>query len=90
MPTALGKTFVARAIYHHKVRTDEHVTLLVYKDPLDLYEFYYDDSGTNHERLDGTRDYMLTAWGERNRQLIEDGFQRDNLTGDNDFQRFIS
>jgi hypothetical protein len=89
MPTVANKTFVARAIYHHKIRTDEHVTLLVYKDPQDMYEFFFDDSGTKHERLDGTRSYMLTAWGERNRQLVDEGFQLDNLTGENDFQRFI-
>jgi hypothetical protein len=90
MAAASNKTFVARAIYHHKKRTAEHVTLLVYKDERDLYEFFFDDSGTSHERLDGDRDYMLNAWGDRNRQLIVDGFQCDNLTGDNDFQRFIS
>jgi hypothetical protein len=90
MQLAASHTFVARAIYHHKTRTDEHVTMLVYKDPQELYEFFFDDSGAKHERLDGTKDYMLEAWGNWNRQLIKEGFQRDNLIGDNEFQSFIS
>lgn len=90
MRSAIAKTFVARAIYHHRQRTDELITLLVYKDSQDIYELLFDDSGTRHERYDGTRDYMLETWGAINRQLIEDQFQRDNLIGpENEFHRFI-
>jgi len=85
-----GKTFIARAIYHNKIRTDEHITILIYKDSQDLYEFFFDDSGSTHYRLDGTRDYMLSTWGERNRELVKNGYLRDNLTGENEFQQFIT
>jgi hypothetical protein len=88
MPNETTKTFIARAIYHHRMRTAEHVTLLVYKDSHGAYELF-DDRDAEHEQLAGTKDYILDEWGKRNRQLIEDGFQRDNLRGENEFQRFI-
>ena len=89
MESATRRTFVARAIYHHKMRTAEHVTLLVYKDSRGTYELL-DDREVEHEQLAGTDDYILDEWGKRNRQLVKGGFQCDNLMGENEFQRFIN
>ncbi len=85
------RIFIARAIYHHKQRTHEHVTLLVYKDSSanDAYELF-DDREAEHDQLAGTEGYIFEEWGKRNWQLVEDGFQRDNLSGENKWQRFIS
>jgi hypothetical protein len=83
------RIFVARAIYHHKVRTSEHVTLLAYKDSNDAYELP-DDREAEHNYPAGDEKYIFEEWGKRNRQLVEDGFQRDNLTGENKWQQFIS
>jgi len=96
------RIFVARAIYHHKVRTNEHVTILAYhevirrwwngrkvEDSQDAYELF-DDREAEHDYLAGTEEYIFEEWGKRNRQLVEDGFQRDNLTGENKWQQFIS
>jgi len=82
-------TFVARAIYHHKVKTSEHVTLLVRRDQGGAYELL-DDRQDAHDYLAGTEDYIFEEWGKLNRQLIQDGFQRDNLMGENRFQQFIT
>jgi hypothetical protein len=79
---------IARAIFHHRKRTAEHVTLLVYKDFLDAYEFF-DDREADHDFLAGDRAFILEEWRKRIRQLLEDDFQRDNLMGDNEFQHFI-
>jgi len=85
------RAFIARAIYHHEQRTQEHVTLLVYKDSgtSEAYELF-DDRESGHDQLAGTEDYIFKEWGERNRKLVEDGFQRDNLAGGNRWQEFIS
>jgi hypothetical protein len=82
------RQFVARAICHHAKRTSEHVTLLVYKDSHDAYQLL-DDREAEHDYLAGDREYILNEWGKRNRQVIKDGFLRDNLAGDSDFQQFI-
>lgn len=89
MPNQLKRTFVARTIYHHSQRTSEHVTLLVYRDEHAAYELF-DDREAEHEHVAGSEDYVLEEWVKRNRQLIMGGFQRDNLSGDNEWQRFIS
>jgi hypothetical protein len=84
----VNRQFVARAIYHHSKRTSEHVTLLIYKDSHDAYQLF-DDRETEHDYLAGTKEYILEEWGTRNRQVIKDSFQRDNLSGENEFQQFI-
>jgi len=38
----------------------------------------------------GTLDYVFDEWGVRNRQLAQDGFQLDNVMGENEWQKFIS
>jgi hypothetical protein len=89
MPSSTGKSFIARTIYHHKQRTAAHVTLLVYKDRDENYELF-DDSEADHEHRAGTRGYILDEWRRLNQQLIEDSFQRDDLRGEEEFQRFIT
>jgi hypothetical protein len=89
MPLQQEKTFVARTIYHHSQRTSEHVTFLVYRDKNGAYELF-DDRETDHDHIAGTEDYVFEEWGTRNRQLISDGFIRDNMRGDNKWQQFIS
>jgi hypothetical protein len=88
MSDAKKREFIARTIYHHAKRTNEHVTLLVYKDSNGAYELMDDREGA-HDYLAGSEDYILKQWGEKNRQLIEDGFQRDNMMGDSKWQQFI-
>jgi hypothetical protein len=83
------KEFIARTQYHHSKRTSEHVTLLAYKDSGEAYELL-DDREPELEFLAGSKDFIFGEWGKRNRQLLEDGFQRDNMTGDNEWQKFIS
>jgi len=87
MPTK--RTFVARAIYHHKTKTSEHVTLLVYRDSNGAFELL-DDRETEHEYPAGSEEYIFEEWGKRNRSLIENGFQRDHLMGENKWQQFIT
>lgn len=89
MASSLKKVAVARTTYHHSQRTSERVTLLAYKDSNEAYELL-DDREPELEFLAGSKDYILKEWGERNRQLIQDGFQRDNMWGDPEWQRFIS
>jgi len=89
MASPTMKEFVARTTYHHSQRTSEHVTLLAYKDSDGAYELL-DDREPSLEFLAGSKDYILNEWGKRNRQLIRDGFQRDNMSGDNEWQQFIS
>jgi hypothetical protein len=87
--SATKKEFVARTAYHHSKRTNEHVTLLAYKDSNEAYELL-DGREPALEFLAGSRDFILEEWGKRNRQLIKDGFQRDNMSGDHEWQQFIS
>ncbi|MGB8542837.1 MAG: hypothetical protein WCD49_14505 [Candidatus Acidiferrales bacterium] len=89
MASATKKEFVARTKYHHSRRTNDHVTLLVYKDSNDAYEII-DDREAESECVAGSKNYIFEEWGKRNRQLISDGFQRDTMSGDNEWQRFIS
>jgi hypothetical protein len=89
MTSGAEREFIARTIYHHTKKTGEYVTLLVYKDSFGTYELR-DDREAGHDFLSGTEDYIFEEWGNRNRQLIEDGFQRDNLMGYNKWQQFIS
>jgi hypothetical protein len=89
MASTTKKEFVARTKYHHSQRTNEHVTLLAYKDSNDAYELL-DDREPELEFLAGSKEYIFEEWGNRNRKLINDGFQRDNMSGDNKWQRFIS
>jgi hypothetical protein len=65
---------VSRAIYHHKVRTGEHVTILAYKDSYNAYELL-DDREAEHEYPAGDEKYVFEEWVKRNRQLIEDAFR---------------
>lgn len=83
------KIAVARTTYHHSQRTSEHVTLLAYKDAAEACELL-DDREPDLEFLAGSKSYILREWGERNRQLIQSGFQRDNMWGDSEWQQFIS
>jgi hypothetical protein len=83
------RTFVARTIYHHSKRTNEHLTLLVYKDSGGAYELF-DDREADHDSIASSEDHVYEEWGKRNRQAIQDGFQRDNMSGDNKWQAFIS
>jgi len=83
------KEFVARTQYHHSKRTAEQVTLLAYRDSNDAYELL-DTREPDLNFLAGSKEYIFDEWGKRNRQLIEDGFQRDNVAGDNEWQKFIS
>ena len=89
MTSTTKKEFVARTKYHHSQRTSQHVTLLAYKDSSEAYELL-DDREPTLEFLAGSKDYIFEEWGKRNRQLIKDGFQRDNMSGDNEWQQFIS
>ena len=88
MHVQIQKIFVARTIYHHSQRTNEHATLLVYVDSNDAYEMF-DDRENDHYSLAGTEEFILKEWRERNQKLIEDGFQRDNLSGEPKWQAFI-
>jgi hypothetical protein len=89
MANITKKEFVARTKYHHSQRTSEHVTFLVYKDSGDAYELI-DDREPASECLAGSKEYIFEEWGNRNRQLVHDGFQLDSKSGDNEWQRFIS
>jgi hypothetical protein len=68
------KIFVARAIYRHKVRTSECVTILAYhevngrwwdgrkvEDSQGAYELF-DDREAEHEYLAGTEEYIFEEW----------------------------
>lgn len=88
MTSSRRRVSVARATYHHGQSTDRHVTLLAYKDSNGAYELL-DDREPALVFLAGTKDYILGEWGERNRQLIRDGFQRDSLSGGPEWQQFI-
>jgi hypothetical protein len=79
---------VARTAYHHSQRTSEQVTLLAYKDANDAYELL-DDREPEIEFLAGSKDYILEEWRRRNQDLIKNGFQRDNMRGDHEWQQFI-
>ncbi len=83
------KIFIARALFHHTRETSKHVTLLVYRDAAGVYELFH-DADAFHDNLAGTEDFILAEWRKANQQLIESGFQRDNLRGENKFQQFIS
>jgi hypothetical protein len=89
MSPSPSKTFIARTVYHHRERTTEHVTLLVYKDSQGGYELF-DDREALHDYVVGTEDFVFDEWGARNRKLIADGFQRDDLRGENKWQQFIT
>lgn len=85
------KVFIARAIYHHRERTSEHVTLLVYKDSNGAFELLDDrEAIADHFYLAGDQKYIFNEWGDRNRALLESGFIRDSLSGENKWQQFIS
>jgi len=83
------RTFLARAIYHHRTRTSEHATLLVYRDAAGAYELL-DDRESAHEYPAGSEQYILDEWRNRNQRLIEEGYQRDNLAGEPKWQQFIT
>jgi hypothetical protein len=83
------RQFVARTIYHHGKRTGEYVTLLVYNDLSGAYELR-DDREAEHDFLSGDEEYIFQEWGKKNRQLIEGGFQRDDMMGYDKWQQFIS
>jgi hypothetical protein len=89
MTNTIKREFVARTKYHHSKRTSEQVTLLAFKDSNDAYELV-DDRETESESVAGSKKYVLDEWIKRNRDLIEGGFQRDNMSGDHEWQRFIS
>jgi len=89
MADTVRKVAVARTTYHHSKKTSGHVTLLAYKDSNEAYELL-DDREPALEFLAGSKEYILKEWGNRNRQLIQDGFQRDNMWGDAEWQQFIS
>jgi hypothetical protein len=89
MTSTLKKISVARTTYHHSQRTSERVTLLAYKDSNDAYELM-DDRESELEFVAGSKDYVLEEWGKRNRELIKEGFQRDNMRGEHEWQQFIS
>jgi hypothetical protein len=88
MSSTVKKVSVARTSYHHSKQPGEHVTLLAYVDPNGAFELL-DDREPELEFLAGTKEYILEEWGKRNRQLIKDGFQRDSLRGDAEWQQFI-
>jgi hypothetical protein len=89
MASTTKKVFIARTTYHHSKRTSERVALLAYKDSNDAYELL-DDREPELEFVAGSKDYVLDEWGKRNRQLIKEGFQRDNMSGEHEWQQFIS
>jgi hypothetical protein len=82
------KQFIARAMYHHREKTDRHVVLIVYSDGASTFELF-DTRDADGDYLAGDRRYVLEAWRKMNQEVIEAGFQRDQLSGDNDFQQFI-
>jgi hypothetical protein len=84
----IKKEFVARTAYHHSRRTNEYVTLLAYRDADGAYELL-DGREPDLEFLAGSKEFILEEWGARNRQLIKDGFQRDNMSGEHEWQQFI-
>jgi hypothetical protein len=84
------KSFVARTVYHHGVRTGEFVTLLAYRDNRDGTYELWDNREAANDYICGTEEYVLDEWGVRNRRLIQDGFRRDDLRGENKWQQFIS
>ena len=84
------KSFVARTVYHHRVRTGEIVTLLAYRDNRnDTYELW-DNRETENDYVCGTEEYVFDEWGARNRQLDNDNFQLDDRRGDEKWQKFIT
>lgn len=89
MTSTTKREFVARTKYHHSKRTSEHVTLLAFKDSNEAYELV-DDRETESESLAGSKKYILEEWIKPNRELIEAGFQRDNMFGEHEWQKFIS
>lgn len=89
-PHSKDKTFVARTIFHHKVRTSEMVTLLAYRDNRDGTYELWDNREADNDYICGTEDYVFDEWGVRNRQLLQEGFLRDDIRGENKWQQFIS
>jgi hypothetical protein len=66
MASASRKIAVARTTYHHVQPTNEHVTLLAYKDSNEAYELL-DHREPALEFLAGSKDYILEEWGKRTR-----------------------
>ncbi len=60
-----------------------------FRDAAGAYELFH-DADAFHDNLAGTEDFVLAEWQKTNQQLIESGFQRDNLMGESNSQRFIS
>lgn len=84
------KSFIARAIYHHRVRTSESVTLLAWRDNSDATCELWDTREADGDYVCGTEDYVFDEWVARNRRLVEDSFQRDEIRGENKWQQFIA
>jgi hypothetical protein len=84
------KSFVARTVYHHRVRTAEIVTLLAYRDNRNGVFELWDNREADNDYICGTEEYVLDEWRTRNRQLVKDNFQLDNVMGDQKWQQFIS
>lgn len=85
----MSKTeFVARAIYHQRAHTEQHITLIVRREG-DSFELW-DDRENSHDYLAGTEEFILDEWGSRNRNLIKEGFQNDNRTGPEKWMKFIT
>ena len=80
--------FVARAIYHHRLHTEQHVTLIVRHDG-DNFELW-DDREDSHDYVAGAEEYILDQWGSRNRYLDKENFQLDNRTGPDKWMKFIT
>jgi hypothetical protein len=89
-PLTKDKSFVARTVYHHGVRTGEFVTLLAYRDNRNGTYELWDNREAENDYISGTEDFVRDEWVARNRQLVEDGFRRDDLRGENKWQQFIS
>lgn len=82
------KVFIARTIYHHRQQTDRRVVLIVYRDSQNAFELF-DTRDTDGSYVAGDQKWVLSEWRRLNQELIEEGFQRDDLRGEPEFQQFI-
>jgi hypothetical protein len=80
--------FVSRAIHHHRVHTNLHVTLIVRREG-DTYELW-NDREESPDYIAGSEEHILDEWGDRNRNLSKENFQNDNCTGPEKWLKFIS
>ena len=60
----------------------------MYSDSRNAFELF-DTRDADGDYIAGDRKWILTEWRRLNQELVERGFQRDELRGEPDFQQFI-